>query len=133
MQSLALAPQHFDPIRTLKKRVTIRKGYRDIKPGPMIFRTPDDLEPDQSDEIEVNVERVIFTRAGEMTDKEAKQDGFGSLDEMIEGMKDYYPDFGMDTLRDDTRLVMASAFHDEVRGQDALAGSGRSRDKYGMS
>lgn len=94
---MPLAPEHFNSIRSLTKRTTIRKGYRDVRPGPLVFETPDNTPEEQKDSVEVNVERVIYTRAGEMTDKEARQDGFKDLDDMLEGMKRYYPDFGMNT------------------------------------
>lgn len=98
MQKLLLAKEHFGPVKALRKRVTIRKGFRDVKPGTLLFQTPDpepDGSPNDSDfeEVEVVVERVVFTWAGELTDKEAQQDGFKNLADLIEGMKHYYPDF----------------------------------------
>ncbi len=93
MQTLKLADKHFPAVRDHQKRVTIRKGYRDVKPGPMLLESA----TDGFDSIEVMIGRVIFTPAGEMTDKEARQDGFRDLTDLIRGMKEYYPDFDENT------------------------------------
>ena len=89
-QELLLANDLFPALKLGGKRVTIRKGRRDIQLGKLVFSptTPDKkIKP-----VKVNVTEVRYKRLQDVTNDEAKCDGFWDASHMYSGMKKYYPD-----------------------------------------
>lgn len=94
IQTLKLAANLFPSLVDCSKHVTIRSGYRDIKPGHLVFETPDG-ETQLS--YRVFVTRVVFTKAGLLTDSEAMLDGFANCQQLFDGLRKYYPDLQTDS------------------------------------
>jgi|ERR1035438_3696367 hypothetical protein len=89
MQTIKLADDLFPGLADGSKTVTLRKGYRDIKPGPMMIESTSGELPT----VEVDVMEVRFKRMFDLTAEEAAADGFESLDSVIPLMQRFYPDF----------------------------------------
>jgi hypothetical protein len=87
MQTLALAEEFFNYVEENKKIVTIRRGKRDILPGKLLFTS---TNSDRT--IEVEVERVTYTYFYNLTEDDALNEGASSLDELIKGLKLFYPE-----------------------------------------
>jgi len=76
------------------KKISIRKGYRDYRTGDTLllcchlscWAGPI-----------ARVTEVRHTIAEFITDKECTDDGFENWDDMVEGLKEYYPDFAEQT------------------------------------
>lgn len=86
MQSLKLADDLF-PLLLNTKFSTIRFGRRDIQLGELTFENVSD-----SDSKVVNVIRVVHSKVHSLMAFEITDDGFKNINDLIEGMKRFYPD-----------------------------------------
>jgi hypothetical protein len=95
VQVLFLARDLFEDIDH-GKTVTIRKGRRDVQLGKLRFLSPveDGEEQLQRD---VDVTYVMYCKAIDVPIDLLMDDGFEDHDDMLEGMKRFYPDFEEDT------------------------------------
>jgi hypothetical protein len=90
MQNLIIADDLVAPTKAGLKKNTIRAGIRDITVGPLELRSFSGTHP----VIEVDVVEVSHKLASEVSDQEIAANGFRDLDDMLLGMKRFYPDFG---------------------------------------
>lgn len=89
---LKLADDLFEGLYDGTKFVTIRKGQRDIALGQNIMES---VSGDRSEEIDVY--QVTRMAIGLIPDTVAQDDGFENSEEMLEGMKRFYPDINEDS------------------------------------
>lgn len=82
--SLRILPNFLDDIYTNKKYTTIRKGRKTIQPGILL------LENDNN-RLVVNVTKVIYKHFDELSEEDAKNDGFNSLEDLRHAIKKLYP------------------------------------------
>lgn len=87
-----LAEEVFDNLQYGDKLVTIRKGRRDIILDDLLFECVDGTRKDI-----VEVRKVIHCRLAEVPEEYYRKDGFESLLDMLEGMRDFYPDISFDS------------------------------------
>ncbi len=92
MQQLKLANDLFPSVLNNTKHMTIRKGRRDIQLGWLELETTDPIAPDGTTlNHAVRVHRVSYTFVGGLCDREAKEDGFESVQDLIDKMQRFYP------------------------------------------
>lgn len=89
MQKLLLAEDVFDQLSE-GKMVTIRRGYRDIKPGKLIFESVDKNRVKY-----VEVVMVTYCKVSDISMEDVKNDGFSSHEDLCEKMKRFYLDIQM--------------------------------------
>lgn len=87
MQTLKLADNLLLPLMEGYKRLTIRRGRRDIQLGPLKFETVSG-----NDEVEVEVVEVRYVRVSGVPDDICIEDGFNDWFDFYQGMKNFYPD-----------------------------------------
>lgn len=94
LQALLIAPDHQMRTNIIygRKTVTIREGHRDYHPGPVMICCH--LVPWA---VMADVISVRHCTLLEVTDEEYKADGFHSQDDLLAGMKRFYPDMTMDS------------------------------------
>jgi len=92
MQELLLAPKIFDELERGVKKVTIRKGRRDIKLGTLLFKETGGLR-----EKSVEVWSVTYTYLDSVSHQDCKADGFKNYRELEKVMKEFYPDISHST------------------------------------
>ncbi len=68
------------------KRISIREGHRDYKPGPGVI-----CDPVDSFVVGVTFTNVVHKTLGEVTEEEWLADGFISQEDLLSGMREYYP------------------------------------------
>ncbi len=89
---LKLADDSFDGLYDGTKFVTIRKGKIDVPLGENVMES---VSGDKFEKIDVyQVTRMVI---GLVPDTVAQDDGFEDAEEMLEGMKKFYPDINEDT------------------------------------
>lgn len=88
LQTLKLTDELFVPLREGNKKLTIRKGRRDIKLGELIFVGAKDETLWEG----VEVVEVRYVRVSNVSEKICKQDGFSDYVDFYRGMKKFYPD-----------------------------------------
>lgn len=72
------------------KTITIREGHRDYRPGQTVMLCCH-LEPWA---VMANITEVRHCLLGEVTKKEMEADGFTDHEDMLNGMRRYYPSLG---------------------------------------
>lgn len=87
-QKLKLADDLFPSLEEGNKRMTIRRGYRDIRLGDLLFEGV----TDESLQKEVEVVEVTHIGIGAVSEEECQNDGFENWGDFFQGMKKYYPD-----------------------------------------
>lgn len=90
MQQLVIADDLVAPTKAGLKKNTIRAGMRDIHPGPLELKSSSGTHP----VIVVDVVEAGHKLAHQVTEQEIAENGFRDLDDMLTGMKRFYPDFG---------------------------------------
>ncbi len=90
MQQLKLANDLFAKVVTHEKRMTIRKGRRDIQLGWLELETTELVEGSFLNH-PVRVSRVVYTHVGSLCDRDAKEDGFEGVADLIDKMQRFYP------------------------------------------
>lgn len=83
-------PQMRLNVLTERKQISIREGHRDYQKGPMII-----CDPENPWAVSVNLTEVKHCTMAEITEEEWLADGFVSQEDMLEGMKKYYPNIGL--------------------------------------
>ena len=103
-QQLALANDLFPLFHSGDKRVTCRKGQRDIKLDDLVFISTDPVEMNSLWDVYtkkgsdihmaqlVTVTEIVMKRVEDVTNEEAQEDGFGSAQDLFAGMKRFYED-----------------------------------------
>ena len=84
---MALCPVLMEDVVHGLKKITIRDGYRDIRLGTAFFSTPDGAH-----EVHILVTKVEHCALDQVSIESLRLDGFHSLAEAVEGMKEYYPE-----------------------------------------
>ncbi len=69
-----------------RKKISIREGHRDYKPGLGVI-----CDPEDSWVVGVTFTQVIHKILGEVTQEEWEADGFTSQENLLSGMRHYYP------------------------------------------
>jgi len=87
-QKLLLADKFFPDVIEKRKLGTIRKSKRDINPGWLLLEATDKT----CGSINVYVTHVTYTSMEYVTDEDAKLDGFNNVDELMNVLKEFYPD-----------------------------------------
>jgi len=87
-QTLLLADDLFPSLEDGGKRITIRRGYRDIRLGKLTFEGA----KDKGLQCEVEVVEVSHVRVSGVSEAECQADGFDNWVAFYQGMKKYYPD-----------------------------------------
>lgn len=90
MQQLKLANDLFPGVVNNTKHMTIRKGRRDIQLGWLEIETTDPVQGSFLNHA-VRVHRVVYTMVGMLCDRDAKEDGFDSVQDLIDKMQRFYP------------------------------------------
>lgn len=103
-QQLMLANDLFPLFHSGDKRVTCRKGQRDIKLDDLAFISTDPVQMNDEWDVYtkmggniymaqlVSVTEITMKRVEDVTDEEAQADGFGSAQDLFAGMKRFYED-----------------------------------------
>lgn len=87
MQTLKLADDLFPKLEDKSKRGTIRTGKRDIEPGPLNFEAASGALLAHM----VDVKRVSYTTAAQLTEADAALDGYSSVNELFAALRRFYP------------------------------------------
>lgn len=99
-RKLTFALQHADPIAEGTKKITIRKfdGDRHMfkKDEPMIAVFPVNAYAAKMGYLEVTADTEVL-KARDVSESICQDDGFIDHEDMMNGMKNYYPDFNDDT------------------------------------
>lgn len=72
------------------KKISIREGHRDYKPGPGVI-----CDPVDSFVVGVTFTNVAHKTLGEITEEEWLADGFVSQADLLTGMRQYYPNIDL--------------------------------------
>ena len=78
MQELLLRREVFGKVLDGSKKSTSRKGKRDIVKGALLFK----MTEDESQRVCVNVTNVRYTPYCEITEHEAKKEGYDNLSDL---------------------------------------------------
>ena len=87
-----LAEGVMDNLEFGNKLVTIRSGRRDIQLGELLFESVE-----LGREAVVVVTKVLYCALKDVDPDYYFKDGFHSTEEMLEGMKNFYPDMTLDS------------------------------------
>ncbi len=87
MEKINFDAEYVRPIIRGEKVTTIRKGIKSYPVGRIV-----DLTVNYTPFARAKVEKVVVKRVGELTDEDAKRDGFGSREELIRALKRIYGD-----------------------------------------
>ncbi len=83
---IAQDPEMRENILSGKKQITIREGHRGYKTGPAIVCSY--LEPWA---VMVDITDVRYCTLGDVMEEEYKADGFNSQEELLSGLRKFYP------------------------------------------
>ncbi len=86
MNEIKIAEKYVPLIRSGRKLTTIRAGKRDYKLGPAVLIAPD------SGNTNIEITDISFEQYGLLDSGDAISDGFSSLEELREGLLQFYPD-----------------------------------------
>lgn len=95
MKYIPLDARFLPLVRSGSKRSTIRKGLRPWTIGPASFGS-------QGEELQVCITEVRFTTAESLTAADAIRDGFQSLAELLQALREFYPSL---TLSDEVTIA----------------------------
>lgn len=94
MQELLLRREIFGKVLDGSKKSTSRKGKRDIVNGALLFK----MTEDETQQVIVNVTNVRYLPYGEITEDEAKKEGYESLAELQAVLVKIYGEIPSDEL-----------------------------------
>ena len=94
MQELLLRREIFGKVLDGSKKSTSRKGKRDIVNGALIFK----MTEDETQQVIVNVTNVRYLPYGEITEDEAKKEGYESLTDLQSVLVKIYGEIPSDEL-----------------------------------
>lgn len=94
LYALLIAPDHETRRSILYggKCISIREGNRDYRPGPVMICCH--LEPWA---VMADITSVRHCALAEVTEEEYEADGFWSHDELLAGLRQYYPNINLDS------------------------------------
>ena len=87
MERINFDAEYVRPIIRGEKVTTIRKGIKSYPVGRIV-----DLTVNYTPFARAKVEKVVVKRVGELTDEDAKRDGFESREELIRALRRIYGD-----------------------------------------
>lgn len=87
MQTLKLADDLFPKLSDGSKKGTIRTGKRDIQPGELLLEAASGAKLAHA----VDVRRVSYTTAAQLTPADAALDGYSSVSELFAALRRFYP------------------------------------------
>lgn len=82
--SLRLRPEFLAAVRCGQKRSTIRTGRRHIELGLLVLESA-------GESVLVNVSKVTYKRFGELSDEDARSDGYANLTQLEAELRSVYP------------------------------------------
>jgi len=88
---LRLLPKFIPTIRRGEKRSTIRKGRWSIRPGLLLLESDDAL-------LAVKVIEVVYKRFCDLTEEDARNDGFENLDSLQKELQMIYPNLSRNSM-----------------------------------
>lgn len=74
------------------KEISIREGHRDYKPGPGVI-----CDPTDSFVVGVTFTNIVHKTLGEVTEEEWLADGFTGQEDLLSGMREYYPNIELNS------------------------------------
>ncbi|HID43092.1 MAG TPA: ASCH domain-containing protein [Archaeoglobaceae archaeon] len=83
MEKINFDSEYVKPILQRGKRTTIRKGIKKYSGNVL-------LTSDGSVFAEAKIKKVVVKRVKELTDEDARTDGFGNLEELLSALKRIY-------------------------------------------
>ena len=86
-------PKYVQKILSGKKRATIRRGIRQVKPGDVVVLTADN-KPFAT----AQIVRVSLKRVSELTNADARKDGYRSVQRLKHELRRFYPKLGDDDI-----------------------------------
>ncbi len=87
MDRINFDAEYVRPIIRGEKVTTIRRGIKSYPVGRIV-----DLTVNYTPFARAKVEKVVVKRVSELTDEDAKRDGFGSREELIQALRRIYGD-----------------------------------------
>ncbi len=87
MDKINFDAEYVRPIIRGEKVTTIRKGIKSYPVGRIV-----DLTVNYTPFARARVEKVVVKRVSELTDEDARRDGFSSKDELIQALRKIYGD-----------------------------------------
>ncbi len=87
MDKINFDAEYVRPIIRGEKVTTIRKGIKSYPVGRIV-----DLTVNYTPFARARVEKVVVKRVSELTDEDARRDGFSSKDELIKALRKIYGD-----------------------------------------
>lgn len=101
MQTLKLATDLFEGLAKGTKGMTIRKGTRSVLPNRYLLFVSSDpvIVGSFSTYLQklVWIEQIVYKPLNEVTDEEAQADGFINQNDLVVGLRRFYPDLKKDT------------------------------------
>jgi len=110
--SLRLRPELFKAVRCGQKTSTIRTGRKHIEPGPLILESP-------GESLLVNVTTVTYKRFTDLSDEDARTDGYATLTQLQDELRSVYP-----KLRKNSPLTVVE--FQQAAGNEAIVSPSRS-------
>jgi len=104
--NLRLRPELFKAVRCGQKTSTIRTGRKHIEPGPLILES-------SGESLLVNVTTVTYKRFTDLSDEDARTDGYATLTQLQDELRSVYP-----KLRKNSPLTVVE-FH-QAAGNEAI-------------
>lgn len=92
MHELRINPSYLEAIRYGEKTSTIRLGYRDIPLWEKIL-----FVDEYGAFTVVDVNMLMYTTVGHLTDTDATRDGFNSRQELVDALEEIYGSLDFDT------------------------------------
>lgn len=87
MEKINFDTDYIDIILNRKKKTTVRKGIRSYPVGRLV-----ELTADGERFALAKVKKVVVKRVGELTDDDARMDGFQSREDLIRALRRIYGD-----------------------------------------
>lgn len=104
---LKLASEYWPDIESGRKRQTVRRGYRRLRPGNRVVIR----EVGGEGTLTARIVSIAFKRLRDLDELDALRDGFGSVADLVYALECHYADLN------DTEVISVIRFMDEERGQ----------------
>ncbi len=88
MERINFDPEYVELILEGRKTTTVRKGIKSYPVGRIVELTVNNTKPFAL----ARIEKVVVKRVSELSDSDAKLDGFESRDELISALRRIYGD-----------------------------------------
>ena len=86
MERINFDPEYVGPILEGRKRTTIRKGIKSYPVGRVVELTVNNSVPFAI----ARIKKVVVKRIGELSDEDARLDGFESREELLSALRRIY-------------------------------------------